>query len=168
MPTEIADSITESLQNKLKEIEDSIKFNIGTYNTYVAPVTATTTSTSATITASGGYVPYTTYYAPAPATVEICSPLAKEQEQKFNEIVEKLDQHVDKLEEDIDFLNRKREQDEEQIDELMQIVVQKDVELAKKDKQIEELQTQLDNYTAEFHYLIHQITKRVDCLEEKG
>lgn len=109
---------------------------------YYEPITTTTSTTSPTV--------YTTV---GPASVSF---IYKDTEEKMREYCDKVDRHVDELEEDIEFLNTKREEQEQVIAALLV----NDTEYNKRIEELEKEKMHLESY-------VNWLETRIGALEEK-
>lgn len=111
---------------------------------YYEPITSTTTTSTTSPTV------YTTV---GPTSVSF---IYKDTEEKMKEYCDKVDQHVDELEEDIEFLNTKREEQE-------QVIAAMQVNNTDYNKRIEELEKEKMNLESYVHWL----ETRIEILEGK-
>ena len=110
---------------------------------YYEPITTTTTSTTSP----------TVYTTVGPASVSF---IYKDTEEKMREYCDKVDRHVDELEEDIEFLNTKREEQE-------QVVAALRINDTQYNKRIEELEKEKMNLESYVNWL----ESRIEALEGK-
>lgn len=108
------------------------------------PLTITTSTTSPTVYTTIGPTPISFTY--------------ENTEEKIKEYCDKVDQHVDKLEEDIEFLNNKRQMNEEHIVRLINQNIQKDTKI----KELEDSITFLKGYTSHLEGLIHVLEEKIN------
>ena len=110
---------------------------------YYEPITTTTTSTTSP----------TVYTTVGPASVSF---IYKDTEEKMREYCDKVDRHVDELEEDIEFLNTKREE-QEQVVAALRI---NDTEYNKRIEELEKEKMNLESY-------VNWLESRIEALEGK-
>lgn len=113
---------------------------------YCAPTTSTTTSTSATISP-------TIYTTVGPTSISLAY---EDTQEKVKEYCDKVDKHVDELEEDIEFLNEKRQSNEERLEQLINQNIWQDTT-------IKELTARIGDLQGYINYLVD----RISILEEK-
>lgn len=96
----------------------AIDNSVGTLTYPSLPYTSSTTADTDTYTYTSSYEPYTSTSTTGTMYTLTMGPTSEEIEKKIKDASDKIDQHVDALEQDIDFLNKRQEDQENNIDNL--------------------------------------------------